>query len=221
MKTIYLLISFLVFSVPNYAQKAVMPAHTIAAIRTIEKSYQHERNTPSQHALNFYPIYKEKTQYRIAVLAKVNSSFNKADAIRDGYDVGAIVGNVASMRMPLHLLREDFSYPGIEYIEVAEKIEPELDKALSDIRADLVHKGVDLPQAYTGKDVIIGVVDWGFDYSHPMFYDTSLSYTRILAAWDQEKKIGIPPPGFTHGSYYSDVIQLAAAQSDTFSVLTD
>src|SRR5687768_18383769 len=106
MKTIYLLISFLVFSVPNYAQKAVMPAHTIAAIRTIEKSYQHERNTPSQPALNFYRIYMEKAQYRIAVLANVNFSFSKADAIRDGYDVGPIVGTEASMRMPLHLLCE-------------------------------------------------------------------------------------------------------------------
>lgn len=221
MKTLYLLASLIFISNSFFAQRAIMPAHTIAAIRTIDKTYQHTRNTPSDHLLNFYPIYKENGQFRIAALAKINSSFNKADAIRDGFDVGAIVGNIASMRMPLHLLREDFSYPGIEYIEVAEKIEPELDKALSDIRADLVHKGVDLPQAYTGKDVIIGVVDWGFDYSHPMFYDTSLSYTRILAAWDQEKRIGTPPPGFSHGAYYNDVFQLAAAQSDTFSVLTD
>ena len=198
-----------------------MPAHTIAAIKTIDKTFHHDRNTPSQHALNFYPIYKEDAQYRIAVLAKINHSFSKEDAMRDGFDVGAIVGKIASMRIPLNLLREDFSYPGIEYIEVAEKLEPELDKALGDIRADLVHHGVDLPQSYTGKDVIIGVVDWGFDYSHPMFYDTALTQTRILAAWDQEKRIGTPPPGFSHGAYYSDVFQLAAAQSDTFSVLTD
>ena len=167
-----------------------MPAHTIAAIKTIDKTFHHDRNTPSQHALNFYPIYKEDAQYRIAVLAKINHSFSKEDAMRDGFDVGAIVGKIASMRIPLNLLREDFSYPGIEYIEVAEKLEPELDKALGDIRADLVHHGVDLPQSYTGKDVIIGVVDWGFDYSHPMFYDTALTQTRILAAWDQEKRIG-------------------------------
>jgi subtilisin family serine protease len=75
---------------------------------------------------------------------------------------------------------------------MAEKLEPELDGAVKDIRADLVHKGEGLPQPYTGKNVIIGIVDWGFDYTHPTFYDTTLSHSRIIAAWDQEKVIGTP-----------------------------
>ena len=221
MKHLFLFFSLLFISTSFFAQKAQMPAHTKAAIQTIRKSFSNNRNNPSDHVLNFYPVYTHEGQYKIAVLTKINSAFDKDAAIRDGFDVGAIIGSVASMRIPLHFMKEDFSYPGIEYIEVAEKIAPELDKALLDIRANLVHQGVDLPQPYTGKDVIIGVVDWGFDYTHPTFYDTSLAYTRILAAWDQEKKIGTPPPGFSHGAYYYGVDELAAAQSDTFSILTD
>lgn len=201
--------------------QAVMPAQTHAAIQVIQKDVSHNRNIPSQQVLDYYPIYKTNGHLLIAVLAKINSAFNKAHAIEDGFEVGAIIGSIVSMRMPLYLLREGFSYPGIDYIEVAEKIAPELDGAIKDIRADLVHKGIDLPQPYTGKNVIIGIVDWGFDYTHPMFYDTTLDHTRIMAAWDQVKVIGTPPAGFSHGAAYTDPDQLAEAQHDTLSPLTD
>src|SRR5688500_18800082 len=221
MKPFYILVTILFFTVSLYSQKASMPAHTVAAIRTIQKAFSNNRNILPVEVKNFYPVYETEGRYMIAVLAKINPAFDKADAIRNGFEIGAMTSSIVSMRIPLHLLKENFSFTGIEYIEVAEKIEPELNRALSDIRANLVHKGIDLPQAYTGKDVLIGIVDWGFDYSHPMFYDTALTKSRIKASWDQEKKIGTPPQGFSHGAYYSDPAQLAEAQSDTFSILTD
>ncbi|MDQ3016127.1 MAG: S8 family serine peptidase, partial [Bacteroidota bacterium] len=221
MKNIYLF-SYLLFAANCLsAQQAIMPAHTYAALQVIHKDLNYQRNAPSQHVLDYYPIYQTKGQYLISALAKVNSHFDKSQAIEDGIEVGAVIGKIVTMRIPLDMLYEGFSYPGIEYIEVADKNEPELDKALGDIKADLVHKGLNLPQAYTGKNVIIGIADWGFDYSHPTFYDTILTHNRILAAWDQEKKIGTPPPGFLHGSYYANAAELAVAQHDTFSILHD
>ena len=63
-----------------------------------------------------------------------------------------------------------------------------LDKAVKDVRADSVHLGLgNLPEGYYGNDVIVGVTDWGFDYTSPVFYDTALQQTRIIAAWDQYK----------------------------------
>ncbi|MBK8830784.1 MAG: hypothetical protein IPN60_07990 [Saprospiraceae bacterium] len=147
------------------AQSTLMPAQTKAAIQVIQRDLSANRNLVSREVIDLYPIYNIKGQNMIAVLCKVNSSFRKADAIRDGFDVGAIIGTIASMRMPLDRLQEAFTYPGIEYLEVAEKIAPELDGALVDTRANLVHAGVDLPQPFTGKNVLIGIVDWGFDYT--------------------------------------------------------
>src|SRR5688572_1537600 len=202
-------------------QSTLMPAHTRAAIQVIQENLLQNRDIPAQHVLDYYPIYKTGGKYSIAALGKINASFDKARAIRDGIDVGAIIGSIVSMRIPLSMLKDDFSYPGIEYIEVAEKIEPELDKSLIDTRADLVHKGMDLPQSFTGKNVLIGIVDWGFDYTHPTFFDTTLNTTRIVAAWDQVKIVGTPPPGFSHGAFYNDADQLATAKSDTFSITSD
>lgn len=220
MKNLILFTLFLAFASVVYGQ-AKMPAHTIAAIRVIHQDLVHNRSIPSQHVLDFYPVYRIDGKYLIAALGKVTSTFDKVRATQDGFEVGAIIGSIVSLRIPLYMLHEGFTYPGIEYIEVADKIEPELDKALIDIRANLVHKGVNLPQPYTGKNVLIGIVDWGFDYTHPMFYDTTLSHTRIMAAWDQQKVIGTPPPGFSHGAFYADADQLAAAQHDTVSIIHD
>ena len=220
MKNIFSLFIFILLSSFIHSQ-TLMPAQTKAAMQVIGKDLHANRAVPSKKVRDFYPIYQYQGQPYIAVLCKVNDSFRKAEAIRDGFEVGAVIGHVASIRIPLSHFNENFAYPGIEYIEMAEKLEPELDRAVVDIRADLVHKGAGLPQPFTGKNVIIGIVDWGFDYTHPTFYDTTLSHSRILATWDQEKVIGTPPPGYDHGAAYLTPEDLAAAQHDTFSILHD
>jgi hypothetical protein len=107
---------------------------------------------------------------------------------------------------------------GIEVLQLAGKIKPHLDKAVKDTRADSVHLGIDLPQSYTGKDVLIGITDWGFDYTSPMFYDTLMQQTRILAAWDQFKTSGPNPVGYAYGTEYNDPASLIAAGSDTANI---
>src|SRR5712692_10312228 len=56
--------------------------------------------------------------------------------------------------------------------------------------------------AATGRGVVVGVVDWGFDFAHPDFRNPDGS-TRIAALWDQRgsKRPGSPQPfgyGFVH-----------------------
>ena len=70
-----------------------------------------------------------------------------------------------------------------------------LHRAAPDGRVDSVRMAIDLPHEFTGKDVIIGVTDWGFDYTHPVFYDTGMVNYRVLRAWDQFKESGPAPAG--------------------------
>ncbi|MDX1651325.1 MAG: S8 family peptidase [Brumimicrobium sp.] len=47
-----------------------------------------------------------------------------------------------------------------------------------------VHDGISpLTNAYTGKDVIVGIVDQGLDHNHPDFID-SLGNKRVIRYWD-------------------------------------
>lgn len=55
---------------------------------------------------------------------------------------------------------------------------------------------------YTGKDVIMGFVDTGIDYLHPVFKD-AVGGTRIIAIWDQTDTTGNAPEGFDYGSEYN------------------
>ncbi len=52
------------------------------------------------------------------------------------------------------------------------------------INALPVYQGEQLPQAYTGKGVVMGVMDIGFDLTHPNFYDSSATNYRIKQMWD-------------------------------------
>lgn len=51
-------------------------------------------------------------------------------------------------------------------------------------RVNQVHDGLaPLPQGYTGKDVILGVVDQGLDHTHPDFIDLQ-GDSRVIRYWD-------------------------------------
>ena len=75
----------------------------------------------------------------------------------------------------------------------------ELHRAIPDATVDSVWSGIGLPWGMTGKDIIIGFTDWGFDYTHPVFYDTSMTRYRVLRAWDQFKKRVQHLPGLIMG----------------------
>ena len=59
-----------------------------------------------------------------------------------------------------------------------------------------------LPQPYKGKNVIVGIIDTGIDFTHPDFID-SLGNTKVLYIWDQT--IGSPtklPDNFSYGQQW-------------------
>jgi len=93
-----------------------------------------------------------------------------------------------------------------------------LHHAVIDGRVDSVRMGWNLPQVFTGQGVIIGITDWGFDYTHPVFYDTSMTHYRVLRAWDQFKMSGPSPEYYSYGTEYIGKDALLAARCDTSNV---
>tara|TARA_R110002050_G_scaffold286088_1_gene436124 strand:- start:78587 stop:80734 length:2148 start_codon:yes stop_codon:yes gene_type:complete len=150
----------------------------------------------------------------ISTIAKVSSSFDTS-GLPNGILFGSRIGNIVTLKIPVTQTNLIAQLTNVIYLEIAPRITPKISKALLDLRADSVHNGLNLNQSYTGKDVIIGVTDWGFDYSHPMFYDTALNNTRIIAAWDQFKTSGPAPSNLNYGTEYVGESELLVAQSDT------
>lgn len=93
-----------------------------------------------------------------------------------------------------------------------------LNKSVPDGRVDSVWNGINLPSGFSGEGVIIGVTDWGFDYSHPVFYDTTMTNYRVLRAWDQYKTSGPAPAGFDYGTEFVGQQALLEVACDTSNV---
>ena len=160
------------------------------------------------------PIYKVNGELCLSTLAKVNRNFTMAD-LSDKAFVGSQVADIITLKIPLKNLPEIKNFNNIIQLNVAERIQPHNHKMTADVRADSVWAGHGLAQSYTGKNVLIGITDWGFDYDHPMFLDTSLTTSRIRAAWDHFKHQGNVPAGFGYGVEYVTPTELDDANSDT------
>ncbi|NBW71630.1 MAG: T9SS C-terminal target domain-containing protein [Flavobacteriia bacterium] len=187
-------------------------------LKLIQSKLSKQNWEANEAQLERYPITKIKQKFYFSFLGKINQQFNPQNLSDLGVIVGKPIGSVVSLKVPLNQLATITSLPGLESMQIAAKVENLLDKAIIDIRADSTHAGIGLPEGYTGKDVYIGVTDWGFDYTSPMFYDTTLSESRIIAAWDQFKTSGPSPNGFNYGTEYTSPQTLLAAESDTSNI---
>jgi len=210
-------IIFLFVTLQTVAQTYISQ-NDVMDINLIYSNYLENNKSVSKEFKSLYAINKINGIDYLSVLMKVNSNFQKSNVEDYNAIIGSKVQSIISVKYPLENLEHLLETQNILTLQVAGKIKPTLNKVLWDIRADSVHQGIDLPQAYTGKDVIIGITDWGFDYSHPNFYDTLLQNTRILAAWDQFKTAGPAPIGYTYGTEYNTPLDLINAGSDTSNI---
>lgn len=213
------LLFFLILSTLRFTySQVILDALDRDDLKLIQSKLSKQNWEVNEAQLERYPITKIKQKFYFSFLGKINQQFNPQNLSDLGVMVGKPIGSVVSLKVPLNQLATITSLPGLESMQIAAKIENLLDKAVKDIRADSVHAGIGLPQGYTGKDVYIGITDWGFDYTSPMFYDTTLSESRIIAAWDQFKTSGPSPIGFNYGTEYASPQSILAAESDTSNI---
>ena len=130
---------------------------------------------------------------------------------------GACRAGIASFRVDAFHLDVLDVLP-MDLVELASRAVPDVNKARYGTRVDSVHAGLDLPQPFHGEGVLVGVLDWGFDYTHPMFYDTAMTASRIRAVWDQYRQSGPAPTGYGYGTEADLPGDIAAMGSDTANV---
>jgi len=128
------------------------------------------------------------------------------DKLRDaGCSVGSVVDNIVTIDAPVELLPEIARMDGVEFVEISHKVDLKNYHSRIRLHVNDVHQGKgDLPQAYTGKGVVIGVVDVGFEFNHICYrtYDGT-NKTRVARIWHQKKSYGgTSPEKYNYGVEY-------------------
>lgn len=90
-----------------------------------------------------------------------------------GAQVRMVKGNLIVLDIPYSKLEALAGVKGVRIVNMPPKMSKKSDVTRHVTQAEEVNDGSapQLPQAYTGKDVIVGIIDTGFDLTHPMFKD--------------------------------------------------
>ena len=93
-------------------------------------------------------------------------------------------GRLCIVDMPMNALPALSLDERVLRIEANRMAQTLTDSMAIHLNAQPVYEGTLLPQAYTGEGVVVGVMDIGFDLTHPNFYSRDMSQYRIKAFWD-------------------------------------
>ena len=167
----------------------------------------------SKALLDRYPIQQGKNGPTIGVLAKVNSAFDAEQLEKTGIKVSSRIAQIVTMHVPVESLALLDSFNGIESYSVSHRVAPMMDNCRVDTRTDSVQAGLGVPMPFNGEGVLIGITDWGFDYTHPNI--NRKNNPRIVGAWDHYKLSGPAPEGFDYGTEYRDPDEIFEAHGDT------
>lgn len=145
----------------------------------------------------------------VSALIKTNAALQEKSITRLGALVGTKAGNIWTVKIPVTQIKNFIEIENIEYIQLDEPIVSLLDAANRSARVDSVQNGIGLPLAYSGKGVVVGIIDAGFDYTHPTFYDTTGTILRVKRVWEQHND-GTPPNGYNYGNELKDTAAMLA-----------
>ncbi len=147
----------------------------------------------------------------------VDASLDRGTLEALGVQVNLDLGDLLTVRLPLNALEKIAAVPGVNYVQTATAVRPMMDKARPAADADRVLSGEGLQRPYTGKGVVVGIIDSGFDYTHPNFYSADGSDFRIHRVWEQRHSGGTPPDGFSYGSEFTEKEAILTSGGDVVS----
>ena len=218
-KTNLFLLSVLLASINGYSQiipndkSKVLRFETSSIVSKLSLSTKFILQEAKQNKSNDITSVNLNSLVRITLLFEVEcQNFNEKNIFSN---VSKITENISTAFVKIENLPLLESISCLKYADIGEKLTLEDNNAIVDTNTNLVHSGAGLNQPYTGTGVIVGIIDDGFDYTHPNFKDSN-GNLRITRVWERTNNIGNPPTslGFPYGSEYIGSTAILNKQKD-------
>ncbi len=210
-KPVFLLSAlFLSIGITAFAQSNQERAKLSPSTQLFIKDLNNTKSIPASY------VYRKDAQGNLCVagMIKVTPTTDAAALETLGVHIGTKAGNIWTVSVPIHKIESFIQIKGIDYIELDVPVAPDMDAARAVTKTDSVHGGyAPLTMPYTGKNVVVGIIDAGFDYNHPTNKDTSGNTWRIKKIWEQ-KSTGTAPSGFSYGNEITSTATMQSTGTD-------
>jgi M6 family metalloprotease-like protein len=189
------------------AQKGLMSGTSALLMAEIQSGLLNEKQVAEQYGLVYV-----NGEANITAFVELSG---EEKALEDfGVKVQSRVGGMQTVCIPMKNYVA-FAQSGLcSWLDVGIKPQQKLENARAELGIDGIYNGVDLPHGYDGTGVVVGIIDGGFQYRHPAFYDSTGTTLRIKRAWIQGDTIGTAPAGYSYGRELVTESDLLAAQTD-------
>ena len=96
---------------------------------------------------------------------------------------------ILTVKIPVNQIEKLAESNFVDYIELGIPISKKMPYARAAGNVNNVQDGTDLSHSFLGTNVIVGVIDYGFQYNHINFYDAkNPSILRVKRVWNQSTK---------------------------------
>ena len=145
-------------------------------------------------------------------MVEMKDQNDRADLEAQGVKVLRVRGNIAIVVAPIKDIERISALKCVRRMELPRRVYQKMDVVRKEIGVDKIHQGVDLPQAYTGKGVVTGIVDGGIDPNHINFLkpdgSTRFGYISKITASQSNKD------GYQFDNYYPCLLYTSPSPRD-------
>ena len=145
-------------------------------------------------------------------------SINDKTVIDEMERLGVKITNVVSdnqviATIPYSALEAVAQLDGVKSIQAGSEARLLLDMARKSTKVDDCHSETSSLGSFTGKGIVVGIVDSGFEYCHTAWNDAD-GNSRVKRIWNQSARSGNAPAKYGYGTEYTTYDEMKAARYD-------
>lgn len=167
-----LLILAMFFVLPTFAQNVDFGKMSSYVRRALIQQIAQRRRVPS-------------TRQQAPLMSAIVSTSSRQILEKHGCRILANWGNLYIVTLRTDCLAALSMEPQVQRIEAGEPCVANMDTSRFVTNIDALHSGRIGDTPWTGRGVVMGIMDVGFDLTHPTFFSPDGSEYRIRSFWDQ------------------------------------